>query len=180
MINLIPVEYLNEACFLSLNTDDKKYNIILKDAQMDLEDILGQEFYAEIETQYDQNTFTSDNDTLYEGYIKDFLAWQAYFHYLKFANIEATPTGIREFTDENSSLIADVKMYSLEKNVKQKAIRYRDRMINYIKTQQANDSTKFSLYTDGCKEQMSFAITSISKDKDHNMIKVNKAVNLNE
>jgi hypothetical protein len=179
MTQLIPISYLNESCFLSSNTDEKKYSICLKDAQMDLEDILGQQFYAEIETQYDEETLTADNDTLYEDYIKDYLAWRTYFHYLKFANIEATPSGIREFSEENSTLVNDVKMYSLEKNVLEKVNRYKYRLINFLKLQQSNDSTKYPLWRDSCKEEMSFAITSVDKKSDR-MIRVNKAINFNE
>src|SRR5690606_22532200 len=112
MKNLIPLSYLNEACFLSSNVDEKKYKIVLKMSQERLEDILGVTFYEEIYNQY-PSTLTDDNLALYE-YIKDFLAWQTYFYFLKFANVESTPTGLRQFNDDNSEIIADVKMYSLE------------------------------------------------------------------
>jgi len=35
---LIPLSYLNEACFLSLNIDEKKFKMVLKIAQEDLRD----------------------------------------------------------------------------------------------------------------------------------------------
>ena len=154
MTELIPQSYLNEACFLSLNVDAKKYSMVLKLAQEDLEDVLGKEFYDEIVDQYEAETLTTDNDTIYEDYIKDFLAWQTYYHHLKFANVDVTPTGIREFTDENSTLASDVKMFSL-------------------------DSTKYPLYTSRCKKEMSFGISAIGKTKDA-LIKVNKALDTNE
>lgn len=179
MIQLIPIAFLNEECFLSTNTDDKKYLMAIKDAQMDLEDILGKEFYDEILSQYDAQTFTTDNDTLYEDYIKIYLAWRTYFHYLKFSDVEATPTGLREFTDQNSSLLTDVKKYSFEKNIQEKAERYKFRMISYLKFQQSQDSDKYPLWTDRCKEEMSFAITSIDKKSDA-MVRVNKSINTNE
>ena len=179
MIQLIPISYLNEECFLSENVDSKKYQMALKDSQMDLEDLLGPEFYEEIESQYDSETLSTDNDALYEGYIKDYLAWQTYFHYLKFANAEATPSGVREFNDENSSILTDVKMYSFEKNVREKATRYRHKLINFLKLEQSKDSTKYSLWTDNCKEEMSFAITAVDKSSDA-LFKVNKTIITNE
>jgi hypothetical protein len=179
MIPLIPIAYLNEECFLSLNTDDKKYTMALKDAQMDLEDILGSEFFDQIESQYDGDTLSTDNDALYEDYIKEYLAWQTYFHYLKFANADPTPSGVREFNDENSSILSDVKMYSFEKNVREKAVRYKHRMINFLKLEQSKDSTKYSLWEDTCKEEYSFAITAIDKGSDA-MVRVNKAIDTNE
>ncbi len=144
MTALLDLDYLNTACFLSLNTDDKKYNMVLFMAQQELEQILGREFYEQIESQYP--SYTGDNSTLYTNYIKDYLAWQTYYYYLKFANEEATPTGIREFNDENSSVLSDVKLYAFEKNVLEASVRYKNRMINYIKEQQIRDSTKFPLY----------------------------------
>lgn len=179
MIDLIPIAYLNEECFLSLNTDDKKYAPNLEEAQEDLRDILKPEFYSQIETQYNTDTLTSDNDALYEGYIKKYLAWQTYFYYLGFSNIEATPTGIREFSDANSSVVTDIKMYSLEKNVRRRAIKYKYAIINFLKESQTNDSSKYPLWTAPCEEQMSFAITSVSKHDDA-LIRVNKSIITNE
>lgn len=181
MIDLIPISYLNEACFLSLNTDDKKYRMCLKIAQEDLRDTLGKTFYEQIETQYnsDPTTFSANNSTLYEDYIRDYLAWHTYFNYLKFANVDATPTGIREFNDENSSIASDVKMYSLEKNILARANTYKYRMLNFIKLKQTESSSNFPLYTERCKPLFSFGITSVEKC-DSTLISVNKSVNTNE
>lgn len=179
MINLIPLSYLNESCFLSLNEDEKKYSMVLKLAQQDLKNELGPEFYSEIETQYNTEALTADNATLYESYIKDYLAWQTYFKYLKFANVNATPTGIREFSDANSTVASDIKMYSLEKNVLQTANDYKYAMINFLNESQTNDSDKYPLWESKCKEQMSFSITAVSKDDDA-LIRVNKSIITNE
>jgi hypothetical protein len=179
MISLIPQPYLNEACFLSLNVDNKKYSMVLKLAQEDLEDVLGVTFYAEIETQYNTQELTDDNDALYEDYIKDYLAWRTYFHFLKFANLDQTPTGIREFTDDNSTVASDIKMYALEKNVKARADNYKFRLINFIKLEQSRDSTKYPYFTESCKEEMSFGITAVGKESTA-LFKVNKAITTNE
>lgn len=177
-MSLLTLSYLNTACFLSLNEDDKKYNMCLEDAEEDLKDVLGVEFYDQIVSQY-PSTFSADNSALYDPYIKKFLAWQTYFHYLKFANVNATPTGIREFDDDNSTIASDIKMYSLEKNVKAKADRFKYRMINFLNESQANDSTKYPLWEDECKEQMSFAITAVDKNSDA-QIRINKSITTNE
>jgi hypothetical protein len=179
MAVLLDLSYLNEACFLSLNENDKKYKMCLKMSQDNLRDVLGREFYEQIESQYPSFTGASDNQTLYNSYIKDFLAWQTYFNYLKFANVNATPTGIRTFNDENSSLASDIQMYSLEKHVLQESNKYKFQMINYLKEQQANDSTKFPLYENQCKQEMSFSITAIDKGSSA-LFKVNKSVITNE
>lgn len=179
MTLILDLDYLNTECFLSLNTDDKKYNQVLKMAQQELEQTLGAEFYEEIVSQYPTYASDADNLALYTNYIKDYLAWQTYFYYLKFANAEATPTGIREFNDDNSSVLSDVKLYSFEKNVKETADRYKNRMINYLKLQQAKDSTKFPLYESKCNDSFTFAISAIDKRSD-SLVKVNKSIITNE
>lgn len=179
MIKLIPYPYLNEVCFLSLNEDDKKYDMVLLLAQDTLKTLLGEDFYNEIETQYNTDSLSPDNDTLYENYLKKYLAWQTNFYYLKFANLSATPTGIREFTDENSSVASDVKMYAHEKNVLQIVNQYKVAMINYLNLSQENDSTKFPLYEPSCKTEIGFGITSVS-GYDYTMFKVNKNTIANE
>jgi hypothetical protein len=66
MIDLIELSYLNEVCFLSNNTDDRKYRMCLRMSQSVLQDVLGRSFYGEIETQYEAKTLTASNNTLYE------------------------------------------------------------------------------------------------------------------
>lgn len=179
MTLILTLSYLNEACFLSLNENDTKYRMCLKMAQEDLRDTIGREFYEQIESQYSAFTGAADNQTLYNNYIKDFLAWQTYYHYLKFSNINATPTGIREFSDDNSSLASDVKMFALEKTVMSRANKYKFDIINFLNESQDNDSSKYPLWEDNCKEEMSFAITAIDKGSS-TLIKVNKSITHNE
>jgi len=180
---LIPLAYLNEACFLSQNIDEKKFKMVLKIAQEDLEEVLGAEFYAQIETQYDPlaDTLTVANATLYEDYLKDFLAWSTYHRLLGFSQSDSTPTGERSFNDENSILLADIALESKEKNVLQMVARYRNRIINYLNNEQAKDSTVFPLW-DGCKKgSFSWGISGIERDsQEDKIISINKAVIGNE
>lgn len=175
MTDLIELSYLNEVCFLSNNTDDRKYRMCLRMSQSVLKDILGRSFYEEIETQYEAETLTAANNTLYEDYIKDYLAWQTYFNYLKFANVDATPTGMRTFSDENSTIAQDVQMYSLEKHVLAESNRKKYALINFLKEARLNSSIAYPLWVNSCKTEMSFAITSIDKCSDA-MIRVNKSI----
>jgi len=176
MIDLIPMSYLNEACFLSLNTDDKKYRMCLKMAQDDLKLYLGTDFYNQIETQYTSNTLSVANNRLYET-IKDALAWRTYYNYLKFANVDATPTGIRVFDDENSSIADNIQMYSLEKNVKNRAEQYLTVMTNVLKAAPAD----YPLWKSCSGPKLMFSITSVSVDRrTKDIINIHKAIDTNE
>jgi len=179
MLPLLEISYLNEECNLSMNTDDKKYSMCLKMAQHDLYDLIGGEFYQEIETQVDEDSLTPDNDTLYTDYIKDYLAWQTNLHYTRFSQSDATPTGFRQFVDENSTILEDVKYYSLEKNILRESTKRKDRMINFLKLEQSKDTTKYPKYSNECKTVYSFAISAIDKKSD-SLLKVNKAIITNE
>lgn len=179
MINLIPLSYLNEACFLSLNVNSKKYQMLLKIAQDTLGNIIGKEFYAEIETQYDADTLSTDNDALYDPYIKDYLAWKTYFEYLPFSNSDETPTGTRKFIDENSEVISDVELYARQRNVGTKVNFYKGELISFLKLAQEKDSTKYPKYEQKCSEEFSFGITAVSKESNA-LFKVNKTIINNE
>jgi len=174
MTNLIPLSYLNEVCFLSLNEDDKKYQMVLDLAQDQLKSLIGIEFYNELVTQYENDTLSTENDSFYEdSNVKKYLAWQTYFYYLKFANVNNTPTGLREFSDENSSVLTDVKMYAAEKNILQILNGYKGEFLRYLSVAQENLSTAYPLYEAKCSDEFSFGITSINAQSNA-MFKVNK------
>lgn len=180
---LIPLSYINEACFVSSNIDEKKIKTSLKRAQLRLRELLGAEFYEEIETQYKpvNDTFSTDNSTLYENYIKDYLAWQSYFYFIGFSQTESTPTGERSFTDDNSALATDIQLFSKEKNIKQVAYEYQSSMINFLRNEQSKNSTKYPKWEDNCKEEFSFGISGIGKDsKEESIFAINKATVANE
>lgn len=179
MINLIPLSYLNEACFLSLNVDAKKYQMLLKVAQDNLKQLLGAEFYIEITTQYQADTLSTDNDALYDPYIKDYLAWRTYSEYMGFGNGDETPTGTRKFRDDNSELLSDVEMYARQKNILSKVSFYRVEMISFLKDAKSNDSTKYPKWEEKCREEFSFGITAASKKSDA-IFKINKTIINNE
>ena len=180
MSYLIPLAHINEVCFVSPNIDEKKMKANLDEAQADLRDVLGTEFYDEIESQYDDEAFTTANDTLYEDYIKQFLAWQSYFYSLGFSQSDSTPTGERQFTDENSTILESVKLFDKEKNIKRRANRYKYDLINYLSESQLNDPDSFPLWEQPCNEELSFAITSISRENKDSIISINKVVRDNE
>jgi len=135
----------------------------------------------QIETQYNTNptSFSTDNEALYDPYIKDYLAWRTYSEYCGFGNGDETPTGTRKFKDDNSDLLSDVEMYARQKNISSKVKFYRGEMINFILAAQANDSTKYSLYEEKCIEEFSFGITAADKKSDA-LFKVNKTIINNE
>lgn len=184
---LIPLSYINEVCAVSTNIDEKKLKPQLQEAQLDLLNILGAEFYEEIESQYavSGDTFSTANAELYENYIKNFLAWQSYFYSLGFSQLESTPSGERSFTDDNSELATDIQLYAKEKNIKAKAYKYKSAMIDFLRLQQHRfalgvaGAYEFAKWTDNCREEFQFGISGIGRTQTE-IFAVNKAVKNNE
>ncbi len=177
MVVLLEISYLTEAVMLSKNIDERKFKMSLKLAQEQLRMTLGTEFYEEIEAQFSTSpiSFTDDNNTLYENYIKDFLAWQTYLEFIPFSQLDSTPTGLRQHVDDNSNIADDIKFFSLSKNVRIKADDYKNKIINFLKLSQDKDSTKYPLWRSCQPDTFAFGITSIS-GRDQGVINVHKAI----
>lgn len=180
---MIAVAYIQQTCFLSQNIAIDKLNIALEMALDDLKEILGSSLYNQLLTEYNTSpvpaVFSAEDAALYDPYIKRFLAWQAYFYFLIFANSDSTPTGFRSFNDENSSILDDVSMYSLEKNVRGQAYKYRGKMLDFLNQAKKANSSSYPYYHPSCKTEFAFAITSVH-GKDDTQFRVNKALNANE
>lgn len=162
-MNLIPIADITSICFLSENIPPAKYQALLDMAQEDLRSVLHPALYTELSNQYatTPTTLTAANTLLYDK-IKKFLAWQTNFYFQKFSNSSSTPTGIREFKDENSDLLSDVKMFSYEKNIRERAVFYKDEIINFLREARINDANAYPLWKDICQDNFSFAITSVT------------------
>jgi hypothetical protein len=178
---MISIAYITETCCLSENIEQKKLKVPLDMAMDNLRHILGIDFYNELLSQYNTNpsSFTAANQALYDPYVKKYLAWQTYLYHLIFANQASTPTGIRSFNDDNSSILEDISMHALEKNIQQRMNFYKFDMMNFLSTAKSNDSNAYPLYSSCNKQEFSFAVTSIGGCND-TQFRIMKAINTNE
>lgn len=149
MIKFITYAYLRSECDISTNIEDKVLDNKIKMSQNMLRMILGTAFYQEIETQNpisSTNTLTADNLALYDPYLKQFIAWQAYEYWIIKANFAETKSGIRVHTEENSEIASDKQMGELIAMSKRQAQMYKGYMMSYLKESQANNSGRYPLY----------------------------------
>lgn len=140
----------------------------IKWAQDQLEFMLGREFYDEIYTQgtTTPTTFSTANGSLFDPFVKQFLAWTAYHDYIIKANSYETRTGVRVFKEENSDPASDGMMNNRIKLAYDKMVFYKGKMINYILEQQNASSSNFPLYKKDCQNMKlgsSFGITGVKK-----------------
>jgi hypothetical protein len=174
---LIPLSYLTEIG-LSENIDEDKLKPSLEEAQDELVALLGPEFYEQIESQY-PTTFSADNLALYDPYIKKFLAWFAYLYSIGFSQSESTPTGERSFKDSNSDLLTDIKLSAKERNIERRALRYKNKIVNFLRLAKDKDSTKYPLWMDQYNNEILWGISSIGAKSDK-LFKINKTSRFNE
>lgn len=179
MTKLITYAYLRGETDISQNVDNEKLDNPIKRAQDMVKFVLGKAFYEEIEGQF-PDSLSTDNDALFDPYIKKFLAWQAYEFYIIKANVYESRTGFREFSDENSTIASNDIMGNLVKDAKQWTQFYKGEMLTFIKQQRRADSTKYPLYREcGDRIGTGFHITSITA-KDRTSQNINRKIYNNE
>lgn len=162
MSKFITYAYFRKECDIDNNVEDKVIDNPIKRAQETLRMILSESFYTEINTQFDANSLTTVNTSLFDPYIKQYVAWQAYEYWLEKANFNFTRSGVRVHTDESSEVATDKSMGELLRAAKQTTQLYKGLMMTYLK----DNSTNYPLYSDcGSKRFGSgFHITSISRE----------------
>ena len=149
MNKLITYAYLKEETDISQVVDNVKLDNPIKNAQDRLKALIGVSFYNQIEAQVitTPKTLSTANLTLFDPYVKQFLAWQAYLFYLPKSNTYETRTGTRTFKEENSDPASDKIMGEQIAMAKQQAIFYRDTMINFLNSAKRASSSNYPLYT---------------------------------
>lgn len=161
-MKLISTQYFRKETDVSQAVDDVKLDNPIKWAESQLKFYLGTDFYDEIVDQY-PDSLTDDNTALYDPYIMQFLAWQAYEYYVVKANFSESRTGFRVHLEENSQIAGDKQMGELIRMAKQQAQFFKGEMISYIVKQKNLDSTKYPLFTVKCDTDQYGSGTHITK-----------------
>lgn len=167
MTKIITYAYFRSETDVSENVDDKTIDNPIKRAHEQLKFILGKAFYEQIVAQFVASSFSTDNDALYDPYIKKFLAWQAYEFYAIRANVYESRTGFRTFREDNSEVVSESTMANIINEAKHWTQYYKGEMLTFIKQQRRIDSSKYPLYDD-CHNKMGtgFNITAVKKKKN--------------
>lgn len=165
---LIDTAFFRDFNSVDDNVDSTDIDKKIFKAQRKLSFLLGPAFYAQIVAQFDAATdlsgLSADNLALYDPYIKDFLAQEAYIELLAKGQVTITRSGPVVLGSENNTPAADKLVGELIKSEKQSAETYKNGMISFIEGEQKRDSTKYPLYSCGNKKLGTmFQITSVQK-----------------
>jgi hypothetical protein len=148
----------------SLELEDFRPYIILAQ-ELYLSKILCKDFYDEIIQEYQDDSFSTENQTLYDEYIKKALVYRAYACYLAEANIHVKNSGLRTFIEDDSADKDSKSIYSMVRAYEQRADSYE----NFLKEYLEDNASTFPTYYANCNscktENSALKITSIGYDK---------------
>lgn len=147
---LITYAYMKEENDIPQNIEDIQLEKKIYDAQETLRMIMGDEFYQDFLTSYNNNQLSIEYTRLY-SYIKQYVARQAYEFYVVTANFNTTRSGFRVHTEENSIVATDLQMSTIIKDAKQKAQYYKKLLIDFLN----GHNSDYSLYKLFCGNNIS-------------------------
>lgn len=148
---LITYAYLKEQVDIPQSIPDEELEHKVYRAQEMLRMLMGDSFYQDFLTNYNNNTLSSAYNSLYSPYIKQFIAWQANEYWTVKANFKSTRAGFRVHTEENSVVATDIQMATLIKDAKQQAQYYKTLMIDFLNDNYSN----YPLYSTYCHSNLS-------------------------
>ena len=168
MNKLITAAYLKSECDIDANIDNRELDNPIKWAQDRLRFLLGKQFYDQIYTQgtTTPTPFSTNNSALFDPYIKQFLAWQAFEFYTIKSTAVRKRSGLRVPTDETDEAASSEITNLHIKNAKEQTQFYKGEMINYIVQQQERGSSYYPLYDADCDNKKfgtGFGITGVSR-----------------
>jgi len=172
MTRLITYAYLKQETDIASNIEVAELDNCIKWAQDRLKFLIGTLFYNEL---YSQGTttptsYSTTNAALYDPYIKQYLAWQAYEFFVSTqAQNYSSRSGYRVHKEDNSDPATDQQMNTRVKMAKEQVQFYKGAMINYIIQQQAISSSNYPLYVADCSNKKfgsGSGITGVGKIDD--------------
>lgn len=162
---LITFAYLKGEVDIPQNIPDAELDHKIYRAQERLRMLIGDEFYQDFLINYKANTFSAVYTTLYNPFVKQFIAWQACVYWTLEANFKPTRSGFRVHTEENSVITTDEQLSIILKDRKQQAEYYAKLLVDFL----GNHSEDYPLYGSKCGNNLmgnSFHISAV-KNKRH-------------
>lgn len=162
---LINFAYLKGEVDIPQNLDNEEFDQKIYRAQERLRMLMGDEFYQDFLSNYKANTFSAAYQSLYNPYVKQFVAFQTYALWVPTANYKITRSGFRVHSEEHSEAVPAAEMAIVIKDAKQNAEYYAKLLVDYIK----NHSSDFPLYDNGCRDLVgnTFHMSAVKNRHDH-------------
>lgn len=122
-----------ENSVLGGNIDTDKYKFCIQDAQLSkLVEVLGEDLYEKIKTDFQNNILSGDYLKLYTNYIKHFLIHQSACEYLLIGSYQVANGGVFKLTPQNGTPVEKADIDYLVTNQRNKAEIYLGRMDRFL------------------------------------------------
>lgn len=122
-----------KSTLLGGNIDTDKYKFCIQDAQISkLEEMLGEDLYEKIKTDFASNSLAGDYLVLHQKYITPFLIHQSALEYLLVGAYQVSNGGIYKHTPANGSPIEKSEVDFMVQNQRAKAEIYAQRMERWL------------------------------------------------
>ena len=132
--NFISVEKLKQLTSIAKSVDiDFLLPYIPVAEQMYVEDVLGSALTTELKTQLQNATISGDNETLYENHIVNTSAYWSWYEASMFLNYKTYAKGVMKQSSDNSDPVTKEEFEMFRQGIKDKAVFYRNRMLEYLK-----------------------------------------------
>lgn len=167
---LITFAYLKQEIDVPQNVEKDEFDRKIYRAQERLRLLMGDEFYQHFLSVYKatnkSNPLTGVYASLYDPYIKQFVAHQTFVYWTLEANLKPTRSGIRVHTEDNSEAASDTQMSVLLKDRKQEAEYYAQLLVDFMD----NHAADYPLYNRKCvtSKGNAFHISAVRKRHGHN------------
>lgn len=126
---------------ISSNIDSKYLEPHIRAAQeTTIKSILCSDFYDEILDQYENDSLTTENETILP-YIQKCLIFYAYEGYLLYSQIRSTPHGMVQKRSDESDQISEKRLGELLNNAREKAKFYEGELREFLEDNEDNYPT---------------------------------------
>lgn len=146
--NFITFAYLKAETDIPQNVESDKFDHKISRAQEKLRMLMGDEFYQDFLITYKAGPLSGAYQSLYNPYIKQFVAWQAVAYWIVESNYAPTRSGYRIQSDENSIAVPTEEMGILITDRKQQAEYYSKLLVLFLD----NHASDYPLYNNKCKK----------------------------
>jgi hypothetical protein len=133
MIILLKDNDITENTVLGGNIDVDRLRVCILDAQMSrLEELLGEDLYEKIETDFEANSLADEYLILHRDYIKPFLIRQGALEFLKVGAFTVANNGISVPSPQNTTPIDSKMLNGLINEMRMKADMFAERMYKWL------------------------------------------------
>ena len=144
---VINIETIREKTGMSANVEDRRLVPALEEAQMEVEKILGETLYEELETAIIADpTLATEADllALVDKYLCPLLSWRSYQYAIAFMQAEPNRNGVNVKSEEGYTAADARQVGGIERRCREKADKYQERLILWLDNYGA---TTFPSYT---------------------------------